>query len=83
MPEFLARIDALLKTQGAVDAGPLSQRETEVAALVAQGLTNREIARALVISERTAQNHVQHILIKLALTTRRDVAAWHCTRNQA
>lgn len=77
MPEFLARIDALLEAQGPVDAGPLSPREAEVAALVAQGLTNREIARSLVISERTAQNHVQHILTKLSLATRRDVAAWY------
>jgi DNA-binding NarL/FixJ family response regulator len=77
MPEFLARMDALLEAQGGVEGGPLSPREAEVAALVAQGLANREIARSLVISERTAQNHVQHILTKLSLTTRREVAAWY------
>jgi DNA-binding NarL/FixJ family response regulator len=77
MPGFLARIDAMLAEQGAVDAGPFSPREAEVAALVAQGLTNREIARSLIISERTALNHVQHILTKLSLATRRDVAAWY------
>jgi DNA-binding NarL/FixJ family response regulator len=43
---------------------------------VGQGLTNREIARRLVLSERTAQNHVQHILTKLGLANRSQVAVW-------
>ena len=46
-----------------------------MAELVAEGLTNRQIAERLVISERTAQNHVQHILTKLGFTTRSGVAA--------
>lgn len=54
----------------------LSPREAEVAALVAEGLTNRQIAERLFISERTAQNHVQHILTKLGFTTRSQIAAW-------
>ncbi|MFF0494244.1 ATP-binding protein [Nocardia sp. NPDC004068] len=54
----------------------LSRREREVARLVAQGLSNREIAAALVLSERTAQNHVQHILTKLGFTKRAQIAAW-------
>ena len=54
----------------------LSRRELEVAGLVAEGLTNRQIAERLVISERTAQNHVQHILTKLGFTTRSQIAAW-------
>ena len=54
----------------------LSRREAEVAGLVAEGLTNRQIAERLVISERTAQNHVQHILTKLGFTTRSRIAAW-------
>jgi DNA-binding CsgD family transcriptional regulator len=54
----------------------LSPREEEVAALVAEGLTNRQIAQRLVISERTAQNHVQHILTKLGFATRGQIAAW-------
>ncbi|TCC29182.1 LuxR family transcriptional regulator [Kribbella sindirgiensis] len=60
----------------ATPTGPLSQREREVADLVAKGLSNREIAAALVISERTAQNHVQHILTKLGFANRAQVAAW-------
>lgn len=54
----------------------LSTREAEVAALVAEGLTNRQIAAKLVISERTAQNHVQHILTKLGFATRSQIATW-------
>jgi DNA-binding NarL/FixJ family response regulator len=54
----------------------LSRREREVAALVARGLTNREIARTLFLSERTAENHVQHILAKLGFGSRAQIAAW-------
>jgi DNA-binding CsgD family transcriptional regulator len=54
----------------------LSRREREVAALVARGLTNREIARTLFLSERTAENHVQHILTKLGFGARAQIAAW-------
>ena len=55
---------------------PLTVREREVAALVAQGMTNREIAAALVVTERTAETHVQNILNKLGFGTRAQVAAW-------
>jgi DNA-binding CsgD family transcriptional regulator len=54
----------------------LSSREREVAALVARGLTNREIAHTLFVSERTAENHVQHILVKLGFGSRAQIAAW-------
>lgn len=56
--------------------GPLTAREREVAALVARGLSNRQIAERLVLSERTAQNHVQHILGKLGLRNRGQIARW-------
>ncbi|MGK5169272.1 ATP-binding protein [Geodermatophilus sp. CPCC 205761] len=55
-------------------ADPLTAREREVAALVAEGLTNRQIAGRLHLSERTAQNHVQHILTKLGLANRSQLA---------
>ena len=58
-------------------AGPLTRREGEIAALVGRGLTNRQIAAALHISERTAENHVQHILTKLGLHTRTQIATWN------
>ena len=56
--------------------GGLSAREREVAALVAQGRSNREIAARLVVSERTAEAHVSNILGKLGLSTRAQIAAW-------
>ena len=56
--------------------GPADRREREVAALVARGLTNREIARELVITEGTVGVHVEHILAKLELRSRTQVAAW-------
>jgi non-specific serine/threonine protein kinase len=59
-------------------AGPerLTRRETEVAGLVAQGLTNRQIAEELVIAQRTVDTHVERILAKLAFASRAQVAAW-------
>jgi DNA-binding CsgD family transcriptional regulator len=55
---------------------PLSPRELEVARLVARGLTNKQIGQALYVSERTAENHVQHILVKLGFSNRSQIAAW-------
>jgi len=55
---------------------PLTRREREVAALIARGYTNREIATSLVIGERTAATHVEHILDKLQMTSRAQIAAW-------
>jgi predicted ATPase/DNA-binding CsgD family transcriptional regulator len=57
-------------------ANPLSPREREVARLVARGLTNRQIADELVITEGTAINHLTHILNKLGFRSRAQVAAW-------
>lgn len=59
---------------------PLTHRELEVAHLVAQGLTNREIASSLNISERTADAHVQHILNKLGFRARTQIASWSAER---
>jgi len=58
------------------DTGPLTTRERQVAALVAHGLSNRQIAARLVISARTAGNHVEHILNKLGLHSRSQIAVW-------
>jgi predicted ATPase/DNA-binding CsgD family transcriptional regulator len=57
-------------------AGPLTKREREVAGLVAAGLTNKEIAGRLVISQRTAEGHVENILAKLNLTNRAQLVRW-------
>ena len=54
----------------------LTTRERETAALIARGLTNREIAAALTITERTVMRHVEHILAKLGLRSRTQIAVW-------
>jgi DNA-binding NarL/FixJ family response regulator len=56
--------------------GGLTPREREVAALIAQGKTSREMADLLVVSERTAEVHVSNILGKLGFTSRAQIAAW-------
>jgi DNA-binding NarL/FixJ family response regulator len=74
-----------LRDRGArVPAGPrdatlsnpagLTARQLEVAALLAEGLTNAEIAERLVVSPRTAEHHVAAVLRKLGAATRRDAA---------
>jgi predicted ATPase/DNA-binding CsgD family transcriptional regulator len=54
----------------------LTRREREVADLVADGLSNKEIAASLVISLRTAETHVEHILTKLGFNSRAQIAMW-------
>jgi DNA-binding NarL/FixJ family response regulator len=54
----------------------LTRREAEVAALVARGLTNRDIAAQLFLSVRTVEVHVDHVLTKLGFRTRTQLAAW-------
>jgi non-specific serine/threonine protein kinase len=54
----------------------LTVREIEVARLIARGLSNREIATTLFVSERTAEGHVQNILDKLGFDSRAQIAAW-------
>ncbi len=58
------------------DAGPLAKREVEVAVLVAEGLSNKQIAARLFISERTVATHVGHILDKLGFNSRAQIAGW-------
>jgi DNA-binding NarL/FixJ family response regulator len=82
-------IDALLETvrrqlssarppraMGGHAWGPLTPRERDVAALVAHGRTNREIAQALVLAEGTAANHVRRTLLRLGLASRTQLAVW-------
>ncbi len=57
-------------------AEPLTEREKEVLALVGQGASNKEIATALFITERTARTHVSNILGKLGLASRTQAALW-------
>ena len=55
---------------------PLTAREREVAALVAQGMSNRQIAQELYLSERTIENHVSKIRRKLGLNSRSQLSSW-------
>jgi predicted ATPase/DNA-binding CsgD family transcriptional regulator len=55
---------------------PLSDRELEIAELVAEGLTNRQVATRLTLSPRTIESHLEHIRAKLGLRSRAHIAAW-------
>jgi predicted ATPase/DNA-binding CsgD family transcriptional regulator len=59
-----------------VPTGPLAKREVDVAKLVAEGLTNRQIGTRLFISERTVATHVRNILNKLGFDSRAQIASW-------
>jgi non-specific serine/threonine protein kinase len=54
----------------------LTPREFEVASAVAEGLANRQIARRLVIAETTVESHVTHVMNKLGLDSRSQIARW-------
>jgi non-specific serine/threonine protein kinase len=55
---------------------PLTPREQEVVRLIAQGVSNRQIAQRLRVTERTVVSHIEHIMNKLALNSRAEIAAW-------
>jgi predicted ATPase/DNA-binding CsgD family transcriptional regulator len=69
-------------TTGNASAGLLAKREAEVARLVADGLTNKQIGTRLFISERTVDSHVRSILNKLGFNSRAQIAAWMATPDQ-
>src|SRR5262249_36646907 len=74
----IARVEALLgdAAPAADESGPLTARELEVLRVVASGKTNREIADALGISERTVARHVANIFLKLDVSTRAAATAY-------
>jgi DNA-binding CsgD family transcriptional regulator len=67
---------AALAASDSTGAGLLSGREAEVARLVADGLSNKEIGARLFISEHTVDSHVRSILNKLGVNSRAQIAAW-------
>jgi DNA-binding CsgD family transcriptional regulator len=67
---------------GGARAGLLAKREAEVARLVADGLSNKEIGARLFISEHTVDSHVRSILNKLGCSSRAQIAAWMASSNQ-
>jgi DNA-binding CsgD family transcriptional regulator len=73
---------APVAVHGHAGPGPLGQREAEVARLVADGLTNKQIGTRLFISERTVDSHVRSILNKLGFSSRAQIAAWIASPGQ-
>lgn len=67
----------------AEDPFPLTPRETQIARLVAQGSSNKKIAAALVISQRTVEGHIEHIMNKLGFSSRVQIAGWISDRERA
>jgi DNA-binding CsgD family transcriptional regulator len=77
---LLAAADAVVTPDAATPAWhPLSAREFEVATLVSDGLTDREVAARLVLAPKTVSAHVEHILTKLGACRRAEIAAWVAT----
>ncbi|HLL67695.1 MAG TPA: AAA family ATPase [Micromonosporaceae bacterium] len=77
MPPVRERADALLRQLAGRRADdPLTAREREIAALVAEGRSNRAIADQLFLSERTVETHIRNVLTKLGLANRTQVAGW-------
>jgi len=68
--------DDKVEAHAGADAGPLSRREREVAAMVASGMTSRAIAEKLFIAERTVEGHLERIRNKLGVRSRTEVAVW-------
>ena len=71
-----SRLTALASSSSQTQGGELTEREREVLVLIARGYTNKQIANALIVTEKTARNHVSHILEKLGLARRSEAAAF-------
>jgi DNA-binding CsgD family transcriptional regulator len=76
------RADAGAVASGDRASSPLAKREAEVAQLVADGLTNKQIGARLFISEHTVDSHIRNILNKLGFNSRAQIAAWMASSSQ-
>jgi DNA-binding CsgD family transcriptional regulator len=72
----------VVATPDGVSVAPLAKREADVARLVAEGLSNKQIGARLFISERTVDSHVRSILNKLGFNSRAQIAGWTASSNQ-
>ena len=77
----VARVEALSHTETARAPGGLTAREVEVLRLVAEGRTNREIAKALILSDHTVRRHLQNIFNKIGVSTRAAATAFAFQRD--
>jgi DNA-binding NarL/FixJ family response regulator len=64
-----------------IEAGPLAKREVEVARLVAEGLSNKQIGARLFISDPTVATHIRNIMNKLGVNSRAQIASWITSSN--
>jgi DNA-binding CsgD family transcriptional regulator len=83
MPKLMAQVEALCKRLPGGRSGALSPREEDVAGLIATGLSNRQIAQQLQLSERTVETHIRSIFAKLGFKSRASIAAWHTARSHS
>jgi non-specific serine/threonine protein kinase len=75
-PHEVVAATRLTEPRPAQTLGQLTLRQREVAALIAQGRSNRQIGEALVITERTVAAHIEHILNKLDFVSRTQIGVW-------
>lgn len=80
---FDAGQDATEKTERVIGLDVLSPQESEVAHLVGQGMTNKQIAREMALAEKTVKNYVSNVLTKLGMTRRTQVASFVATAEGA